>query len=407
MRRQQRLGKCAVTQPSAPTRAAWLYGRNFFRKPWTKWAVILGGWTLLSLIFAPEVYLYFLYKNEPLPFSHVFALTAANAGIAAAFAPFIIWLTHRFPLGHGRWAGSLLVHVPACLAFSIGHSTLYAALCYASPQLFHTLFLRFHPNLITYWAIVGFTEAINYFQKYEERERQLAQAQLELLKSQLHPHFLFNTLHTISAMMHDDAKGADRMISRLSDLLRLTLESIGKHEVPFKQELDFVQRYLEVERVRFQERLTLTLDVEAEVLDALVPSMLLQPLVENSIRHGFGSRKNTGAITIQARRREGVLALKVIDNGRGFAGEASERLGQGLGLSNIHRRLQQLYEANHRFQMESPPSGGAAVTVEIPFHIAAPDESVATPELMVDEDSGANRRRRALGAKAHRDAVRN
>lgn len=368
--------------------------------------MILGGWTLLSLFFAPEVYLYFLYKNEPLPFSHVFALTAANTRIAAAFAPFIIWLTHRFPLGRGRWAGSLLVHVPACLAFSIAHSTLYAALCYASPQLFHALFLRFHLNLITYWAIVGFTEAINCFQKYEERERQLAQAQLALSKAQLHPHFLFNTLHTISAMVHEDAKGADRMISRLSDLLRLTLENIGKHEVPFKQELDFVERYLDVERVRFQERLALTLDVESEVLDALVPTMLLQPLVENSIRHGFGSRKNTGAITIQARRREGALILKVIDNGRGFPNETPERRGQGLRLTNIHRRLEQLYAANHRLQMESPSGGGAVVTVEIPYHTVA-GESAATPEFIVDEVSRADRRRRALGAKAYRDAVRN
>lgn len=363
------------------------------RRPWAMWVMILGGWTLLSLFFAPEIYLYFLYRQEPLTWRNALALTVVNTAIAAAFAPAIVWLTHRFPFERGRWARSLMVHMPACLVFSLAHASLYAASCYASPQLFHVLFVRFHPNLITYWAIVGFTEAINYFQKNQEHERQLAQAQLELLKSQLHPHFLFNTLHTVSAMMHEDVKAADRMVSRLSDLLRLTLENIGRHEVPLKQELDFVQRYLEIERIRFQERLELTLRIDPETFDAMVPSMVLQPLVENCIRHGFGSHRSTGAIVVHAHRQERSLMLQVMDNGGGLPGGGLQSFREGLGLTNTRRRLQQMYGSEHRFQLESPPNGGVVVTLEIPFHTAATEETPGIPELMAHEDPCTDRGR--------------
>src|SRR5206468_6312129 len=143
-------------------------------------------------------------------------------GIAFLFLPPIIWLTRRVPIEHGTWRRAMAFHIPACLVFALSHSGLYAALCYASPSLFHALFVRFHPNLLTYWAIVGFTQAVDYFERFTLRERELANAELLLLKSQLHPHFLFNSLHTISAMMREDLNAADQMLARLSDLLRLT-----------------------------------------------------------------------------------------------------------------------------------------------------------------------------------------
>lgn len=374
-----------------------------FRNPWIKWTVILGGWTVLSLFFAPEVYLYFLYKGESIAWTHALALTVANTAVAAAFVPAIVWLTHRFPFERGAWSRSLLVHIPACFVFSIGHSFIYALLCYTSP-VFHLLFLRFHPNMVTYWAVVGIVEAVRYFGKYQERERQLARAQLELLRKQLHPHFLFNALHTVSAMMHEDVNGADRMISRLSDLLRLMLDHIGRHEVPLRQELEFLEKYLEIERIRFEERLALSLEVESEALDALVPSMVLQPLVENSIRHGFGSHKNAGAITIRAGRHDGLLVLQVLDNGRGFPDNAARPLRQGLGLPNTRQRLEQLYGNRHRFLWENSQAGGAAVTIEIPFHTISAEHAPEAPELVRHEDSGTDRRRRAVGTPADRCA---
>ena len=392
-----------VTQQSSSTLAASLRGGR--RASWPAWAAILGGWILLSLFFAPEVYLHSLYKRQPIPLGEAFLLTAANTAIAAAFVPAIVWLTRRFPLGRGSWIRGLRAHVPACLAFSLAHSCLYAVLCYASPEHFRILFVRFHPNFVTYWAIVGFTEALDYFRKYRERERQLTQAQLELLKSQLQPHFLFNTLHTVSAMMHVDMKIADRMISKLSDLLRLALDGIGKHEATLRQEVEFVQRYLEIERIRFAEDLVLKLELDPEGLDCLVPSMLLQPIVENSVRHGFRRRKRSGVIVIQAYRRGGTLVLRVQDNGAGLSREPAAPQRAGLGLVNIRRRLEQLYPGRHRFDLQNRAAGGAVAVIEIPFRRAGvkePPAALDTPNEYASIDRG----RRAVGAEAHCDDAR-
>ncbi len=368
---------------------------------WGRWLLFVVGWTALSLLFVPEVYLFFLYRGEAIPWSRTAALTLANAAIVLLFLPPIVWLARRYPIERATWRKVLIVHIPACLLFSLSHSWLYAALCYASPRIFHMLFLRFHPNLLTYWAIVGFTQAGDYFRRYRERERQLAQAELHLLRAQLQPHFLFNSLHTISAMMHEDVQAADRMINRLSELLRQVLQSIGKHELPLKDELDFLHSYLEIERVRFQERLTLKLQVEPEALDALVPSMVLQPLAENSIRHGFGSDKNAGVITVHVHRRDSHLIIRFADNGRGLP-TGPHSFTEGLGLTNARKCLEQLYSGDNRFNVENLSDGGAVVTLEFPYHTAPITESGVIAELLTDEDSSLDRRRRALGAKADR-----
>ena len=366
-----------------------------------RWVLFILGWTVLSLLFLPETYLYFLYRHEAIPLTGTLALTLVNSAIALSFLPGIVWLTRRYPFDQARWRRALLVHLPACMVFSLSYSWLYAGLCYAAPSLFHMLFIRFHPNILTYWAIVGFTQAVDYFGRYRERERQLAQAELHLLKSQLHPHFLFNTLHAISAMMHEDVKGADRMINRLSEMLRLVLESGGKHEITLKQEIEFLQSYLEIERIRFQERLALTLDVEPTTLDAVVPSMLLQPLAENSIRHGFGSHKNSGVIRLEARHEGNALVLRFIDNGKGFTAPNGLQPSHNLGLSNIRRRLEQLYGNQHELRIENPAGGGAIIIVRIPYH-TRPNEETVMAELIENENTDLDRGRRALGAQADR-----
>src|ERR1700730_14460449 len=377
---------------------------RFERSGWARWVWFIMGWTVLSLLFVPETFLYFLYRGEGIPWSRTLALTLANSAIALLFVPPIVWLARRHPIEQRNSFKGLGVHVPACLLFSLSHSWLYAALCYASPATFHMLFLRFHPNLLSYWAIVGFTQAMDYFERYKEREQQLAQAELHLLKAQLQPHFLFNTLHTISAMMHDDVQGADSMVNRLSELLRLTLQSIGKHEVALRQEIEFLESYLEIERIRFQERLCLTLEVDPAVLDALVPSMLLQPLAENTIRHGFAGNRKAGAICLRAQRQEDRLVLRFSDNGRGFPEGTPQTLSPGLGLTNARRRVEQLYPSSYRLQFENLPAGGAAVILEIPFRNARAEQSGTLTESIANEDSGVDRGRRALGAPADRYA---
>jgi two-component system, LytTR family, sensor kinase len=368
---------------------------------WAKWALFILGWAALTLLFAPEAYLYFYLRRRPIPWRETFQLTIVNSVIALLFLPAIVWVARRFPVERKTWPKALLVHIPACLLFSVGHSFLYWTACYASNQLGETLFFRFHPNLLTYWAIVGFTQAVDYFQRYTLRERELANAQLLLLKSQLHPHFLFNSLHTLSAMMHEDVRAADQMLSRLSDLLRLTLESIGQHEVSLKQELEFVQEYLEIERIRFQQRLALNLDVAPDALDAMVPSMILQPLVENSVRHGFGASRKRATIAITAKRDRDQLVLRVTDNGKGFSSGALA--SQGLGLANARRRLEQLYRSESKLECTNSALGGGVVLIQIPFHTAAL-QSLTASELVSDETANFDRRRRAMGTKANRYA---
>ncbi len=369
-----------------------------------RWILFVLGWAILSMLFVPETYLFFLYRGETISWTRTMALTLANAGIAFLFMPLIVWLTRRFPLEQRAWRRSIFVHIPACLVFSLSHSWLYAALCYASPGLFHMLFIRFHPNLLTYWGVVGFTQALDYFRRYTDREKQLAQAELHLLKSQLHPHFLFNTLNTIAAMMHEDVQGADRMIHRLSNLLRLTLDSIGEHEVSLRQELEFLKAYVEIECIRFQERLTLILDVSPEVLDAMVPSMLLQPLAENSIQHGFAARESAGKIEIRATRHADRLLLTVLDDGPGFPMQALTDFGFGLGLLNTQRRLEQLYRGVYRFELQNAPQSGARLTIEIPYHVQSIESSAQFGGPRFHEksaDSNPYRGRRTLGAAAN------
>jgi two-component system LytT family sensor kinase len=347
---------------------------------WSLWAAIIGGWTLLSLLLAPEVYLHFLGAGRPIPWGQVVALTVTNTAIAVAFAPAIVWLTRRFNFDRGRWPASLAIHTAACLAFSVSHSGLYWLLCFASHgELGMLLFQRVHPNLITYWAIVGFTEALRHFEKSRQRERQLAETRLELLRSQLQPHFLFNTLNTIAAMMHEDVGAADRMINRLSELLRLALEGASSHEATLDQEINFIQAYLEIHRARFGEGLELVLDVEPRVRSALVPGLILQPLVENALRHGFASRPTRGTIRIEARAHGDVLVLRVVDDGRGLQDPAVAEARRGLGLANTRERLEHIYPGRHRLSLERNPAGGAMATLTIPVRYAA-EEPVPTAE---------------------------
>jgi LytS/YehU family sensor histidine kinase len=250
------------------------------------------------------------------------------------------------------------------------------------------LFVNFHLALFFYWAILGVNYAIDYYQKYRERElrasqleTRLAQARLQVLKMQLHPHFLFNTLNAISELVYKDPESAEQMITNLSDLLRLSLENVGVQEVPLKQELDFLNKYVEIEQTRFHDRLQMNMEIEPETLDACVPNMILQPLVENAIRHGIGMRSSGGKIEIGADRVDGMLHLFVRDNGRGLLNGEKKALKEGVGLANTRARLAHLYGAAHRFDLKNSPGGGLMVDLAIPFRNILSD----------DEDSDINR----------------
>jgi two-component system, LytTR family, sensor kinase len=240
-----------------------------------------------------------------------------------------------------------------------------------------TVVNHFHTNLLVYAAIVLAWHALDYYREWRAREiqaaalaAQLAQAQLQALKMQLQPHFLFNTLNSISALNHEDPKAANRMIARLSELLRLSLENDGKQEVPLHQELDFLKRYLEIQQVRFGERLKVLYDVEPETMDARLPNLLLQPLVENAIQHGIVPFSAPGEIHIQASRENGLLCLRVTDNGPGLPASNPGAGPERIGLANTRARLQQLYGDAHRFELRNGTEHGAVAEVRIPFQVA-------------------------------------
>ncbi|MDQ3698762.1 MAG: histidine kinase [Gemmatimonadota bacterium] len=209
----------------------------------------------------------------------------------------------------------------------------------------------------------------------EQLEVRLAQAQLRNLKLQLHPHFLFNTLNTITALISTEPRGAERMVSGLSELLRLSLRNAGDQEVTLARELEVLAHYVEIQQIRFPDRLTVAVDVAADARQALVPNLILQPLVENAIRHGLAPRAAPGRIEVRATRRNGALELRVSDDGVGLRQESDARQGQGIGLANTEARLQHLYGARHRFELQSGDSGGFIVTIEIPFRSAGDRDS--------------------------------
>jgi LytS/YehU family sensor histidine kinase len=231
-------------------------------------------------------------------------------------------------------------------------------------------------------AVHGWT----YYGRFRERERaaaalavrasrleaQLARAELDALKMQLHPHFLFNTLHSISALIHADPEGADLMVSRLSDFLRMVLDHAGAQELALRDELAFLERYLEIQRTRYRERLDAAMEIDPETLDARVPNLILQPLVENAIRHAVEPRAAGGRVRVTARRENGTLHLAVRDDGPGL--RDAPRSGNGVGLANTRARLAQLYGGAHAFELRNHPEGGLEVSLALPYRAEAAAE---------------------------------
>jgi LytS/YehU family sensor histidine kinase len=240
--------------------------------------------------------------------------------------------------------------------------------------------------LMTYLFLVGLALALVYRRESEARtldaahlQTRLVEAQLQALQRQLHPHFLFNTLNTISGLMRTDVNAADRMMDRLGELLRATLHASEVQEVTLRDELDLLQKYVDIEETRFGSRLTVHLHVDPEALDARVPVLLLQPLVENAVRHGIAPHARPGAIDVNARRLGDRLHLTIRDSGRGVPGDRLALLNSGVGLSNTRARLQHLYRADHEFAFANV-EGGFCVTVAIPF--AADRDGVAESARM-------------------------
>jgi sensor histidine kinase YesM len=221
--------------------------------------------------------------------------------------------------------------------------------------------------MLAYWASVGVIHAIEYYRESRERELEATRLALENLRAQLQPHFLFNTLQSISTLIHRDQPAADRMLTDLSELLRLSLRTTASQEVPLRDELGFLDRYLDIMRVRFGDRLVITVDADPDVREALVPSLVLQPIVENAITHGMADRPDIGHVTVRARRNAGSLFLEVSDDGPGMTVGTPTN---GIGLANTRERIARLYgEPAH---VETQVNGGFTVRIRIPLKLPNP-----------------------------------
>jgi len=343
---------------------------------WLRWTLVFAGWTCAGLFFASQTYLAYKYSGGPAHLAIVLKLNLANWYLWGLLAPGIIWLGRRFPLEREHWTRSAVVHLTAGVGVTFLKwwlDNLFRHYVLGLPKGMSLAYV-FHGNLLTYSILVAATQGYLYYHRYRQGElrsaqlsAQLAQAQLQALRMQLHPHFLFNTLNSIAALIHKDPDAADRMTAQLSDLLRLTLDNIGVQEVPLAEELEFLERYLEIERTRFSDRLAVRIEVAPETLDASTPYLILQPLVENAIRHGIAARATPGCVIVRAARNGGMLVLEVKDDGPGIQSVASSN--NGLGISSTRERLEKLYGDAHIFELSNAAEGGLAVKLAFPFRL--------------------------------------
>jgi signal transduction histidine kinase len=360
--------------------------RSWWQSRWARAGMIFGVWSVIGLIFSLQWYFASFRTDQPVPWGRALYVQMCWSYLWALLTPLVLWLVRRFPIEKSRWRRNLLAHLLASTVFSlaaglVGYLLLffkYGAVMgrpYSFPNSLRFAIGNYTEGMGTYFLIVFLAFAYSYYQRYRQGElratrleAQLSQAQLQALKMQLHPHFLFNTLHSISALLHRDTEGARKMITRLGDFLRLTLENSGTQEVTLQQEMEFLRCYLEIERIRFQDRLTTRVEVDPDALDTHVPNLILQPIVENAIRHGVATRSTPGEIEIRAKQEDGFLRIRIRDNGPGLPmNRSTESLfKKGLGLANTQTRLDRLYGARHRFEIANDPAGGLAVTLLIP-----------------------------------------
>jgi two-component system, LytTR family, sensor kinase len=359
------------------------------RRMWRRAGIVFGVWTAVGLFRALERWTIDPVSATRLEFGFREALSQnlLFSYLWAAFTPLVAHLARRFPISGRSRARTFGAHFAASAVLATAHGTFFA-LVY--PPLmgvpFHFLHqLRGVPsiltvfllaNLLTYWGVLGICWTIEALRLSRERElrasqleAQLAAARLERLQTQLHPHFLFNALNSVLPLVFRDRDAAATTVLRLEELLRRSLEADAAQLVPLSRELEFLEMYLEIQKTRFQDRLRVAFDVPGELVSARVPNLILQPLVENAIKHGVSTQPGAGRVAISARREDGMLVLKVRDDGPGLTEPPRPRAGpgSGLGLANTRERLRQLYGDEQRLDLVNMPEGGLEVSVTLPF----------------------------------------
>ena len=359
-----------------------------FKISYRRATLLFLGWTLVSIIFAGISYAAAIGENnKEFGFISALRLNLVQFYVWAVLSPLVFRFSRRFPIElRPLNVRNLLLYFPALISFAGIHQVIHLAVLWsitprwrqkypALTDCYRAYFaFGFYIDLIIALLIVIAVHALLYYQNFRASElaqsslkTQLAQAQLRALKMQLHPHFLFNTLHSISSLVLEDPPKANSMIARLGDFLRLTVDNSDQQLVTLKEETEFLRCYLDIEQVRFGDRLTVTFELEPHTLSAQVPHLILQPVVENAIQHAIAPRSTRGHINIEAKRLNSLLRVAISDNGPGISSNANLPWKQGVGLTNVRTRLQQIYGPDFRFELMNTNGGGLTAVMEIPF----------------------------------------
>lgn len=325
-----------------------------------------------------------LAEGEPPHYKFYFIMETTGAYTILIVLPFVLWFIKKYPIKKENMITRIPMHIFASMIYGVSHSMLMFSSrtlifwiagwgSYDYGKFIYKIPMEYTHQFFSYFLIYGIVMFNNYLKdrqaqklRTSQLEEQLTKARLQALQMQLHPHFLFNTLNMISATMYDDAKTADKMIANLSDLLRITLNSKGAEEIPLEKELEIINVYFEIMKARFQDKLSIKMNIEDESLEALVPAFMFQPLVENSIKYSM-EKIDLTEILISSQKEDDKLKLIIEDNGPGISGEIHLAYKNGVGLSNTAERLQKLYGENHLFQVQNRGEGGLKVAIELPF----------------------------------------
>ena len=340
------------------------------------WIAGFGISTAFAFLNVAEAVVRYTYANQPIRLGRIVSLALADWYTCALFFPLFVFAIRRWPIDWQHLPTRVPLHLALTLAAVVGKYAIYLPVRarltgFDQPPFVQGVAVSAISEAIAFGCVAAVLHAVEFYRRYREREMfslqlqaRLSDAQLRALRAQLNPHFLFNTLNAATTLLHRDADGADAMLTRLGELLRLTLRADPDHETALTEELAILERYLAIMRIRFSDRVTVTSTVDPRVADALVPSFVLQPIVENAFEHGVARLQRPGQIEIDARPVGDALVLSVRDNG---AGPGPTEHGTGLGLANTRRRLAELYGDGASLEMIAPPGGGTLVEVRLPL----------------------------------------
>jgi len=349
--------------------------------PKRSWIWIAAGWFLIVRL--SEYYTLRTDLGRELTWAGSLRYTVVELGFWILVTPVISWWAREFPLERPAIAKNAAILFLLNVATELLYSTYRVKLHhFVYPDFSVQSFWRQNQTYLIdnmfivawfYWALIVISHAAKSARRAQEREQELIKAQLELLKGQLQPHFLFNTLNSISWLMREDVEAADNMMASLGELLRMTLSIPASEEVTLRQELKMLELYLAIERARFQDRLQVSVNVETEALACSVPCLLLQPVVENAVRHGVGRLDRRGSVEVRAKRTGTELAISVLDDGPGISPESTWR--EGIGLANTRARLEKHYGELQSLRYSNRNEGGLIVEIRIPARAQEVDDN--------------------------------